>query len=336
MTEKIKKVYQLLEENPGMIVITAHKNPDGDAVGSTLGLFHYLKSEGKNVCVVLPDSFPDFLAWMPGADEIILYDKNKKEADMLFSSATIIFCLDYNRTDRTGDMENSIVSSPAKKILIDHHPHPEGNFDVLYSDTSSCATSEMIFRLISVNGKENKINAGCAACLYAGIMTDSGNFRFPNTTAETHKAVAALLEKGARHDEIYTHVFETSTEDRLRLLGYAISNKMTVLKDLKTAYFVLTKDELNRYNYQKGDTEGMVNYGLTIKGIVASAIFVEQDGIIKVSFRSKGKVAVNELSSAHFNGGGHVNAAGGRSNDSLEETLNRFLQVLPLFMKKYV
>lgn len=336
MTNEMIDIYKLIKENTGKIVITAHKNPDGDAVGSTLGFYHFLKKDGCHPTVILPDGFPSFLSWMPEAENILLYENRKSEADSLFSNASLIFCLDYNRLDRTGEMEKAIAGSKAKKIMIDHHPLPSGEMDIIYSDTSACSTSEMVFRLIDANGKKDKINKDCATCLYTGIMTDSGSFRFPSTTASTHRTVAELMEKGADHASIHTNVFDTSTEDRLRLTGFAITEKMKVLKDIKTVYFVLTKEELLRYNYRKGDTEGLVNYGLSIDGILASAIFVEHKDIIKISFRSKEKVAINEFSSANFNGGGHVNAAGGRSNESLEKTIEKFLQLIPDFMKKYV
>lgn len=332
----MKEIYRLIGENPGRIIITAHKNPDGDAVGSTLGLYHFLLNNGYHPYVILPDGFPAFLSWMPDADKIILFENQKEKATELFKNASLIFCLDYNRLDRTGEMEKPIAESQAKKVMIDHHPQPSGQMDVIYSDTSASSTSEMVFRLIEANEAKEKINIACATCLYSGIMTDSGSFRFPSTTPATHRAIAELMEKGADHAAIHTNVYDTSTEDRLRLTGFAITEKMKVLKDLKTAYFVLTKEELQRYNYQKGDTEGLVNYGLSINGILVSAIFVEHKDIIKVSFRSKEKVAVNEFSSAFFNGGGHLNAAGGRSNDSLENTIKKFLEEIPGFMKKYV
>jgi len=336
MIIKMQEIAKLVELNSERIVITAHKNPDGDAVGSVLGLYHFLKNNGFHPSVILPDAFPSFLTWMPDSGKIILYETQKAEADRLFQNANLIFCLDYNRLDRTGEMEKPIALSKAKKVMIDHHPQPSAEMDVIYSDTSACSTCEMIFRFIDANNAKEKINKDCATCLYAGIMTDSGSFRFPSTTASTHRAIAELMERGADHATIHSNVFDTSTEDRLRLTGFAITEKMKVLKNIKTVYFVLTKEELNRYNYQKGDTEGLVNYGLSINGILVSAIFVQHKDIIKISFRSKEKVAVNEFSGAFFNGGGHLNAAGGRSNDSLENTINKFLEEIPRFMKKYV
>lgn len=321
--------------NAKNIVINAHKSPDGDAVGSTLGWWNILKDIGKSATVILPDVFPSNLSWMEGAEKVIFYDSHIEQANELIQQADLIFCLDYNDFSRTGEMKSVLEGATGFKVMIDHHPNPSQQFDILISDTSECATAQMIFQVAAKLGWENKINKAAAECLYCGIMTDTGSFRFPSTSSRTHQIIASLIEKGVSNAYVHGNVFDNDSEDRLRLLGYAISSKMKVLPDLKTAYFTLTDEELKKYNFQPGYTEGFVNYGLAINGIQMAAIFIEKGKLIKTSFRSKGKLPVNEFSGKYFNGGGHMNAAGGAFEGSLEEAEKLFLEKLPEFIQNH-
>jgi phosphoesterase RecJ-like protein len=271
---------------------------------------------------------------MNGTDKILLFDSDKEKAEKLFSEADIIFCLDYNDFSRTGEMKTILQNSSAYKIMIDHHPEPTNEVDILVSSVSECATAQMIYQFIHTMGWKNNLYSKGAECLYCGIMTDTGSFRFPSTSAKTHQIVSELLTTGMINSYVHSQVFDNDSESRLRLTGFAISEKMKVMHDLKTTYFVLTQEELNRFNYQSGDTEGLVNYGLGVKGIKMSAIFVERGDQVKISFRSKGNVPVNQFSKKYFNGGGHMNAAGGSSNCNISETVSLFLEKLPDFIRE--
>jgi phosphoesterase RecJ-like protein len=289
------KIKQLLN-NSQNILVTSHKNPDGDAVGSVMATYHFLKNMHKNVQVVLPDSFSPVFNWMPAADEIIFYDKNKKRADELISKTDLIFCQDYNALNRTGHMQTALQDAKAKRILIDHHPYPEvQEFDALFSDVNYSSTCQMIYTLIQELGLDEYINHIVATCLYTGIMTDTGSFKFSTTTAQTHRVVASLIEKGADNAAIHIAVFDNNTEDRLRLTGFALSQKLTVDYKHGVAWFILSQQDLKKFYFQKGDTEGLVNYGLSIKGIEVAVLFTETDERIKISFRSKGKIVVIRL-----------------------------------------
>ncbi|MGC6431301.1 MAG: DHH family phosphoesterase [Jejuia sp.] len=311
------------------IVIVPHKNPDGDAIGSTLGLYHYLKKHHHNAQVITPNDYPDFLKWSPGEDHILKYDTQTELSNEAIAQADIIFTLDFNAFHRTGQMEPALESSDALKILIDHHQEPDDYATYMYSDVSMSSTCEMVYNFIEMLGDEALIDKNIATCLYLGIMTDSGSFRFPSTTSTTHRIVGNLIDKGANNAEIHNAVFDTNSYNRLQLLGCALTN-LKVLSELRTAYITLSQKELHKFDFKKGDTEGVVNYALSLKGIVFAAIFIEdkQEGIIKISLRSKGSFSVNEFSRAHFNGGGHNNAAGGRSETSLKSTVDKFLSIL--------
>lgn len=326
---------ELLEQigEAELIVITSHQNPDGDAVGSMLGLYHILTRAGKTCCCILPDHAPAFLSWMPGVENIFYFDTQKQKCVEYFQSANLIFCLDYNAPDRTGkEMGEAIKAAKAFKVMIDHHPLPDGFCNITLNFPEDCSTCQLIYRFITALDYEHQITAEAATCLYTGIMTDTGSFRYPSTKAITHQVVAHLIEAGADNGSIHINVFDTNSENRLKLMGYALSNKLVVLPQYATAYISLTEKELEQFKYEKGDTEGLVNYGLSIGGIKLAAIFMEKDGLIKISFRSKGNVPVNTLMSEHFSGGGHKNAAGGRSNKPLDVTIDKFLSLIPSFM----
>lgn len=317
------------------IVVVAHRNPDGDALGSSLGLYFYLKNLGHQVTVIMPNDFPDFLKWLPGSDEVVIYEKDKTHGNSLIQDAEIIFTLDFNTFSRVGEMQEALSASSAEFIMIDHHQQPDDYAVVTYSDVTMSSTCEMTYHFIKAIDPEAKITEEIATNLYTGIMTDTGSFRFPSTSPATHRVTADLIEVGAKNGIIHQNVFDTHTQDRMRLLGRALEN-MTILPEYKTAYITLTQKELDDHNFKKGDTEGFVNYGLAIGGIVMAAIFIEnkQENITKISFRSKGEFSVNEFARNHFNGGGHTNAAGGRSDLSLDETVSEFISILPQYKDK--
>ncbi|PQV46864.1 phosphoesterase RecJ-like protein [Jejuia pallidilutea] len=329
--DNISAIKQLLS-TPKNIVIVPHKNPDGDAIGSTLGLYHYLKKYSHNAQVITPNDYPDFLKWVPGEDTIIKYDANTEDSNKAIDNADIIFTLDFNAFHRTGQMESVLENSKAIKILIDHHQEPDDYATYCYSDVSMSSTCEMIYHFIDMLEDTDKIDAHIATCLYLGIMTDTGSFRFSSTTSTTHRIVANLIDKGAKNDDVHNNVYDTNSYNRLQLLGCALTN-LKVLPELRTAYITLSQNELRKFDYKKGDTEGIVNYALSLDNIIFAAIFIEdkQEGIIKISLRSKGAFSVNEFSRAHFNGGGHNNAAGGRSETSLNTTVEKFLSILPQY-----
>lgn len=318
--------------NPKKIVIVPHKNPDGDAIGSCLGLYHFLVQLNHDITIIAPNDYPHFLKWMPGNDSILLFETDSKKCESIIQNTDIIFTLDFNALFRTGDMETSLKDSKAIKIMIDHHQKPDDYSNYVYSDVMMSSTAEMVYHFISKLSLNHLINAEVANCLYAGVMTDTGSFRFPNTSSTTHRLIADLIDKGANNSAIHHNVYDTNSYQRTQLLGRALNN-LQVLPDLKTAYIVLSQSDLNEFNFKKGDTEGFVNYGLTIEGIVFAAIFIEsmQDQIIKISFRSKGSFDVNEFSRAHFGGGGHMNAAGGKSELSLLQTVEKFISILPQY-----
>lgn len=322
--QDIQAIQELLS-TPKKIAIIPHRSPDGDAMGSTLGLYHFLLKYNHQAIVISPNEFPDFLDWMPGSETVKIYEKNKKACAKILEEAELIFTLDFNALHRVGEMENVLSKLTAPFIMIDHHQSPDSYAAYTYSDTSFGSTCEMLYNFISSLGKRNAIDKTIATCIYTGILTDSGSFRFPKTTGTTHRIIADLIDLGVENTEIPTLLYDNSSYERLQLLGRALQN-MKVLPEHKTAYITLTQAELDSFNYIKGDTEGIVNYGLSIKGIVFTAIFIEnaEEKIIKISFRSQGDFDVNLFAREHFNGGGHRNAAGGKSEVSMEETIKKF------------
>ncbi|MDT0687470.1 DHH family phosphoesterase [Autumnicola psychrophila] len=317
------------------IVIVPHKGPDGDAMGSTLALWHFLKEKGHNAHVIAPNDYPHFLKWLPGNEEVIIYESNQEKSNKLIAEAEIIFTLDFNVLSRSGLMVEQLEQSQATFIMIDHHQEPAEYADYTYSDASMSSTCQMVYHFIEKLMAVKKITPEIATCLYTGIMTDTGSFRFSSTSSDTHRVVADLIEKGADNSTIHNNVFDTNSQNGLQLLGVALQN-LKVNQELKTAYITLSQEELDKNNFKKGDTEGFVNYGLSLAGIVFAVIFIEHraENMIKISFRSKGDFSVNDFARKHFDGGGHINAAGGKSNLSLEETVVRFNQILPEYSKE--
>lgn len=317
----------LCKENK--VVIVTHYNPDGDAIGSSLGLKHILRNYGVEADVVVPNDFPKFLKWMPEAKKITIADYKRKKAREILQSADVLFILDFNSPQRSGDlMAPWITNSNSIKILIDHHQMPDA-FDYVYSDTTQPATCQMIYNFADALGAKEHIDLQAAQCLYCGIMTDTGGFRFRSTSAQTHRVVADLIEKGAEPSMIASSTWDTNTLSRFKLLGL-ILGRMELVADGQVAILTLTRDELRTYGFEKGDTEGFVNYGLSIQGVKMAAFFMEDlyEDFIKISFRSKDDLDVNQFSRKHFNGGGHINAAGGKYYKTLESTVADFQRII--------
>ncbi len=326
------KAFQQLLDTPKKVVITAHSNPDADALGAALGLASYLKKKQHQVQVITPTDYPQFLHWMYGQKEVMVYSNGQeKKATLLMEEADMIFCLDFSSLNRIEDMGEIVRNSKALKVVIDHHMGKEMFADFEFWDVQAAATCELLYQLIIDLGERRLIDKDMAECLYAGIMTDTGSFRHPNTTKHVHEVVADLIELGANVSKVSKLVYDNNSMDRLRFIGYALSEKLVVLPEYNTAYFAITAKDLEKFNSRTGDTEGLVNYALSIEGITMAAIIIDRSEAVKLSFRSIGDFPVNELAAKHFEGGGHKNAAGGISHQSLEETVKKFLQLLPLY-----
>jgi phosphoesterase RecJ-like protein len=325
----IDRFYPSLQ-TPAKMVITMHQKPDGDAMGSALGLYHFLKGLGHSVTVISPTNWAEFLNWMPGVKEVVDFEQNREKSKGLIDQAEVIFCLDFNILHRTKHMEQPLTDAKCTKILIDHHEQPqEAAFTYGVSNTAKSSTCEMVFDFITESGHQDMITPEMAECLYTGVMTDTGSFRFPATGPSVHRMVAVLKEKGLQHTKVHDNIYDNFLENRLRFIGYALVNRMEVLYEYNTAFMYITKADLQRYNIKTGDTEGLVNYLLTIQGIKFGALVIDRDGERKWSFRSKGSFDVNTFARKHFEGGGHFNAAGGRDSESLESTVKKFKQVIP-------
>jgi len=320
---------QLLNQ-PRKIIITTHHKPDGDAMGSSLGLYNYLIQQGHHVQVIAPTDYPEFLAWMPGNEEVMIYTEQMEKAAELIALAEIVFCLDFNNLTRINEMGELVRQSSAVKVMIDHHLEPEDFDDYRYWNINACAAAQLVYSFIVEElQRPDLINADVATCLYTGIMTDSASFRLPNTTAAVHRIVANLIDAGAVNWRIHELIYSNSSENRLRFLGHCLSNKMEILREFNTAIISVTRDELKKYDTNTGDTEGIVNYALSIAGIRLAAFVVERTDLVKLSLRSKGEFPANEICKKYFKGGGHRNAAGGQSDLSLEQTIEKLKQILP-------
>lgn len=322
--------------NSQKIVLVPHRNPDGDAMGSCLAMYHYLQDKGHQCTVIAPNVFPEFLQWLPAANDVIIFEDTLKKARKTLQDADLVFLLDFNVLYRTGiEMEKSLQDYKGTFVMIDHHEQPSDVAEYLYSDTSVCATCQMVYHFLEKLNDTKSITPTIATCLYTGIMTDTGSFKFASTTATTHRVVADLIDKGANSSKIQDAVFDNNSYNRFQLLGRALTN-MKILTEYRTAYITLSQKELNQFHFQKGDTEGFVNYALALKNIVLAAIFIEnnEQEIIKISFRSKGNFSVNQFSRNHFSGGGHNNAAGGKSELSIQETVDKFVRILPQYQKE--
>ncbi len=317
------KLKQILN-TPRRVVVTVHTNPDADALGSALGFASILKQQGHVVTVISPNEYPDFLKWMKGQEEVIVFEQQQEIARELLARAEVICCLDFSDLERIGDMGDIVRQSSAIKVMIDHHLEPEAFADFEQWSIEAGATAELIFDLAEEMDWVHYIGAAEADCLYAGIMTDTGGFRHPNTTQHIHEVVARLIGRGANTARVAKLVYDTNTESRLRLMGFVLSQRLVVMKEYDVAYIYLTLDDQKKFNVQKGDTEGLVNYALSIANITMAAMFTESKDMVKISFRSVGAFSVNEFARKYFNGGGHANAAGGKSELSLQDTIEQF------------
>jgi bifunctional oligoribonuclease and PAP phosphatase NrnA len=325
---KYTKQLSNLFSTSGNILLICHINPDGDAIGSQLALYHYLASKGKKVELLSPNYLQEFLKWMDGSEHINIFIKDRTACRAIISAADLIVLLDFNQSNRLGEAEKFVLASRAKKVLIDHHLNPTEIADLIISDTSVCATSELVHRIVTELNGEQFLNKSYAEALYVGIITDTGNFEHGSYSSQTFRVVADLFDAGINKERILNLIYNNFSSDRLRLQGYALNQKMVLLPEYHTAYIILTRSELKMYNHVKGDTEGFVNMPLSIKGIIFTALFIEKDGFVKISFRSKGTFPTNEFASKYFSGGGHLNASGGEYYDTMDNTVTHFLNML--------
>lgn len=322
---KVKKSIDSVDK----IAIIAHVGPDGDAVGASLALWHYLMTIEKEPYVIFPTAFPNFLAWMPGAEKVLIYENEKEQADAIFASADLIFALDFNSVSRMGKMADAVLASSADRILVDHHLHPDNFAKITVSYPEISSTSELIFRLICRMGHFSEINLACAECIYTGMMTDTGGFTYNSNHHEIYTIISELIKMGVDKDDIYRKVFNTYSADRLRLMGFCLYKKMKLYPEYRAALITLTGKELYQFNYTNGDAEGFVNIPLSIEGVEFSVFMREDTEKIKISLRSQGTFPCNKVAADLFNGGGHLNASGGESYMTLTETVKKFEEALP-------
>lgn len=328
--ETITSIRQLLSDEKKKITIIPHENPDGDAIGSSLGLGQVLKNFGHEVQVITANDYPEFLKWFSADVPLVIYEKEKKLAKELLFESELLICLDFNEEKRAGHLEKMIKRFDKTKILIDHHPFPTNFCDFTVSEISYSSTAELVFDVADKIGLSKHFDIKVGEALFTGVLTDTGGFNH-NTSNNTFRVVSRLMELGINTDKIRSKVFSNFSVDRMKLLGYCLNEKMQVFPEFRAAVICLTKAELEQFNFKPGDTEGFVNYPLSINNIVFSALFIEKEGFVKASFRSKGNFPANAFSSKHFNGGGHLNAAGGESDLDLEKTILKFTQLLPEF-----
>ncbi|MDI9319677.1 MAG: DHH family phosphoesterase [Phycisphaerales bacterium] len=317
-----------LLQSPQSIFITTHHKPDGDAIGSVMGLAHYFIKKGHRVFPVSPSEVPDFLSWIPGLETVYNYEAEPKKVEQALDESSLIFCLDFNDLGRVRTMETLLASATQPKILIDHHLFPKPYFEYGVSDASKSSTCEMIYDFINTAGDNALIDETIGACLYTGVMTDTGSFRFPATKASVHRMIADLMDKELKHSPIHEEIYDNWTEGRMKFLGYILKEKMEIFPELHSGLITIAQKDIDDYNVQTGDTEGLVNYPTSIAGIRFATLIIERKDGIKMSFRSKGNFDVNTFAREHFNGGGHFNASGGQSSQSFTETILRFKKIL--------
>ena len=328
MTEYAQEL-KILLSSPKKIVITTHKGPDGDAIGSSLGLLHLLKQLGHKVQIITPNEYAEFLHWLPGNSDVITYDGNEVKANKITNEAELIFLLDFSHLSRISTYADTIKNSNATKIMIDHHQDPDMDIaDIIFSDISSCSTAQMVFEVMEAMNMTKYLNKAIAECLYVGIMTDTGSFKYASTSAKTHNVIAELINTGIENDKIHDLIYDNSSATRIQLLGYCLNEKLRLYPENNSAIISLTEDELKKFKFKKGDTEGFVNYALSIKGIKFAIFIAEKDGIVKLSLRSKGGFKVNKIANKYFSGGGHMNASGGVSEYSVNETIIKVEKIL--------
>jgi phosphoesterase RecJ-like protein len=324
----ISEIFPLLSE-PKKTVITFHQKPDADAMGSGLGLYNFLVQFGHEVTVISPTNWAGFLKWMPGAKQVIDFEMQNEKAMNALRNAEWLFCLDFNVLSRTKKMEPVLKDLNCIKILIDHHQQPQVEvFDYGISDTAKSSTAEMVYDFITSSGHDEKINIAVAECLYAGVMTDTGSFRFNSTSGDVHKMVARLKETGLNHSQVHENLFDNFLESRFRFFGNTLLNRMEIFYEYNTALIAIPQQDLIKFNVKTGDTEGLVNFPLSIKGIKLAAVIIDRGDERKSSFRSKGGFDVNTFARKYFNGGGHFNAAGGKNTEPLEEVIKKFKEAI--------
>ncbi|MEO5600803.1 MAG: bifunctional oligoribonuclease/PAP phosphatase NrnA [Cyclobacteriaceae bacterium] len=317
---------------PRRVLIVTHFKPDADALGSSLGLAAYLKKKNHVVTVITPSDYPDFLSWMPGNSEVVIFNRDKMKAfEQRIQESEIIFCLDFSSLKRINELGEMIEKATAKKVMIDHHLDPENFADFNQWDGTAASTAELVYRLIKELGDDYLVDADIANCLYAGLMTDTGGFRHANTNKNVFDTAGALVGHGADPFLVSKLIYETNTLERMRLMGFVLNEKLQVIPEYRTAYIALNAEDLRKYSSQTGDTEGLVNFGLSVKGVRLSVLISERKENIKLSFRSLGEFSVNDMARKHFEGGGHKNAAGGQTTLTFQETLKKFLDLLPTY-----
>lgn len=325
----ISQVKTLLSDKDQPIAIVTHTNPDGDALGSSLGLYGFLLLSGhKRVSVITPDGYPSFLHWMPWEQDIIIAEREMERAEKGILGAKLVFCLDFNGINRVNHLEDVLRKSKGKKVLIDHHPQPQDDFDLVISEIRASSAAELLYDFIVALGGEGRVDRRVAECLYAGIVTDTGSFSYGCNEPKTYEITARLIALGVDGEHLHRLIYNTYSEDRMRLLGYCLSERLKVFPEQQAAYISLSAKDLQRFNHQEGDTEGVVNFALSIENIHLAALFIEKEDHVKISFRSSGSVDVNLLAREHFNGGGHRNASGGKSFKSLEKTIGFFEEII--------
>jgi phosphoesterase RecJ-like protein len=332
--QHVKQLFPILKEKK-IITIVTHYKPDGDAIGSSLGIGRFLRKQGHKVQIIIPSEFPEFLSWMEGAEGIINYEADNASAEAHVKDCEILFCLDFNHPSRTNGLEQAITDSEAIKVLIDHHLDPPGFEDYTLHSSAASSTCELVYDFIEMADGLDTLDKAIAESLYTGIMTDTGSFRFSSVTAKVHFIIAKLIEAGAENAKIHSKISDSFTESRLRIMGHAISEKLTLKKEINAAYMMLTRKEFQKFNVKNGDTEGVVNYPLSIKSIRLSVMISEKEDKISMSFRSKGTFPAN-LVAAEFGGGGHLNAAGGKGEATLELTEKKLLATLEKFKSQLI
>ncbi|MGK7394819.1 MAG: DHH family phosphoesterase [Candidatus Cyclobacteriaceae bacterium M3_2C_046] len=326
------QAFKELLGTPKKIVITTHFKPDADALGSSLGLAAFLKKKNHEVNVITPSDFPDFLNWMDGTDQVVIFEeKTEQKSYQLVKEADMIFCLDFNSLSRINGLGSSVHKSKAIKVLIDHHLDPDRFADFELWSTEAAATAELVYELINLLEERHLIDISIANCLYAGIMTDTGQFKHSNTTKNVHLVTADLIELGAETAKVGEFIYDNNSLNRLKFIGFALNERLVVLQQFNTAYFAISKEDLSHFKSKTGDTEGLVNYALSLKDVIFAAVIIDREDEVKISFRSKGNFSVNDVARVHFEGGGHKNAAGGRSDEPIDRVVERFVKLLPAY-----
>ena len=329
-----KRLQEKISNGGEKILIISHRNPDGDAMGSSLAMYNFLTPTRNTVNLMVPNDFPAFLKWMKSAGRTVIFSKEEERAVKLLEAATIIFTLDFNDPSRVKEFEEHVRNSRAFKVLIDHHPYPEEFADISVSQTEVSSTAELVYEFMLALGLSVPIDKDIAECIYTGIMTDTGCFSFNSSRPETYRILSDLLSLNIEKDKVYDFVYDNFTYERMRLMGHCLDAKMKYLPQFRAAFITLTQTEMREYNFRVGDSEGFVNLPLSIKGVVLSALFTEKADMVKISLRSKGDFAVNRICSDHFNGGGHINAAGGESYETLQKTVEKFISILPEYQEE--